>query len=34
MNKPVILVIMDGVGLGDGDPGDAVAKANTPIWTA
>ena len=30
MNKPVILVIMDGVGLGDGGPGDAVAKANTP----
>ncbi len=30
MNKPVVLVIMDGVGLGDGGPGDAVAKANTP----
>ena len=30
MNKPVVLVIMDGVGLGDGGPGDAVAKAHTP----
>ncbi len=30
MNKPVVLVIMDGVGLGDGGPGDAVKKANTP----
>ncbi len=30
MKKPVVLVIMDGVGLGDGGPGDAVAKANTP----
>ena len=30
MKKPVVLVIMDGVGLGDGGPGDAVTKANTP----
>ena len=30
MKKPVVLVVMDGVGLGDGGPGDAVAKANTP----
>ena len=30
MTKPVVLVIMDGVGIGDGGPGDAVAKANTP----
>ena len=30
MNKPVVLVIMDGVGLGDGGPGDAVKLANTP----
>lgn len=30
MNKPVVLAIMDGVGIGDGGPGDAVAKARTP----
>ena len=30
MKKPVVLVIMDGVGIGDGGPGDAVAKAHTP----
>ena len=30
MKKPVVLVIMDGVGIGDGGPGDAVKKANTP----
>ena len=30
MNKPVVLVIMDGVGIGDGGVGDAVALANTP----
>ena len=30
MKKPVVLVIMDGVGKGDGGPGDAVAIANTP----
>ena len=28
--KPIVLVIMDGVGRGDGGPGDAVAVANTP----
>lgn len=28
--KPVVLVIMDGVGKGDGGPGDAVKLANTP----
>lgn len=27
---PVVLVIMDGVGIGHGDPGDMVAKASTP----
>ena len=27
---PVVLVIMDGVGLGQGDAGDMVAKASTP----
>ena len=30
MKKPVVLVIMDGVGRGDGGPGDAVKQANTP----
>ncbi len=30
MKKPIVLVIMDGVGKGDGGPGDAVAVANTP----
>jgi len=28
--KPIVLVIMDGVGRGDGGPGDAVAVAKTP----
>ena len=30
MKKPVVLVIMDGVGRGDGGAGDAVSVANTP----
>ena len=30
MKKPLVLVIMDGVGKGDGGPGDAVAIAKTP----
>ena len=30
MKKPVVLVIMDGVGRGDGGSGDAVKVANTP----
>ena len=30
MNKPIVLVIMDGVGKGDGGAGDAVAQAKTP----
>jgi 2,3-bisphosphoglycerate-independent phosphoglycerate mutase len=30
MKKPVVLVIMDGVGRGDGGSGDAVKLANTP----
>ena len=30
MEKPIVLVIMDGVGKGDGGSGDAVAVANTP----
>lgn len=31
MKKPIVLVIMDGVGRGDGGPGDAVKIANTPV---
>lgn len=27
---PVVCVVLDGVGIGKGDPGDAVALANTP----
>ncbi len=30
MKKPIVLVIMDGVGKGDGGSGDAVAQAKTP----
>ena len=30
MDKPIVLVIMDGVGKGDGGNGDAVVRANTP----
>ena len=38
MKKPIVLVIMDGVGRGDGGPGDAVKLAQTPnpgscCWT-
>ena len=31
MKKPIVLVIMDGVGRGDGGPGDAVKLAATYI---
>ena len=34
MKKPIVLVIMDGVGKGDGGSGDAVKLANTPMWTS
>ena len=30
MKKPIVLVIMDGVGRGDGGSGDAVKLAQTP----
>ena len=30
MNKPIVLVILDGVGKGDGGSGDAVKVAKTP----
>ena len=29
-NGPVVLCIMDGVGIGHGDAGDMVSKASTP----
>ena len=32
MKKPIVLVIMDGVGRGDGGDGDAVKLAKTPPW--
>src|SRR5512136_1900349 len=31
---PVVIVVMDGVGLGRGDEGDAVALARTPTLDA
>lgn len=34
IKKPIVLVIMDGVGRGDGGPGDAVKQANTPTLDA
>ena len=30
MKKPIVLVVMDGIGIGKNDLGDAVKKANTP----
>ena len=30
MKKPIVLIVMDGVGRGDGGSGDAVAQAKTP----
>ncbi len=30
MNRQIVLVIMDGIGIGNGGSGDAVALANTP----
>ena len=31
MEKPIVLIVMDGVGKGDGGSGDAVKVANTPV---
>ena len=31
MEKPIVLIVMDGVGKGDGGSGDAVAVAKTPV---
>ena len=30
MRKPIVLVVMDGIGKGKGDFSDAVSLANTP----
>ena len=32
MTRPVMLVVLDGFGLGDGGPGDAIAQARTPFF--
>ncbi len=29
---PVVLVVLDGFGIGDGGPGDAIARASTPFF--
>ena len=34
MEKPIVLVVMDGVGKGDGGSGDAVVVAKTPVLDA
>ncbi|MBO5868369.1 MAG: 2,3-bisphosphoglycerate-independent phosphoglycerate mutase [Oscillospiraceae bacterium] len=31
MEKPIVLIVMDGVGKGDGGSGDAVVQAKTPV---
>ena len=30
--RPIVLVVLDGFGIGDGGPGDAVAAAPMPTW--
>jgi len=32
MSRPVLLIVMDGWGLGSGGPEDAIAQANTPVF--
>ncbi len=32
VNKPVLLIVMDGWGIGTGGPEDAIAQANTPVF--
>jgi len=32
MTKPVLLIVMDGWGMGSGGPEDAIARANTPVF--
>jgi 2,3-bisphosphoglycerate-independent phosphoglycerate mutase len=30
--RPIVLVVLDGFGIGDGGPGDAIAAAPMPVW--
>jgi 2,3-bisphosphoglycerate-independent phosphoglycerate mutase len=30
--RPIVLVVLDGFGIGDGGPGDAIAAAPMPTW--
>ena len=32
MNRPVVLAVLDGFGIGRGDEGDAIARAETPFF--
>jgi len=32
--RPIVLVVLDGFGIGDGGPGDAIAAAPMPTWRA
>ena len=32
MTRPVVLVVLDGFGLGDGGPADATARAHAPFF--
>ena len=32
MSAPVVLIVLDGFGLGDGGPGDATARAHAPFF--
>ncbi len=32
MTRPIVLVVLDGFGVGPGGPGDAVAQASTPFF--
>ncbi|CAG0954551.1 2,3-bisphosphoglycerate-independent phosphoglycerate mutase [Myxococcaceae bacterium] len=34
MNRPVMLIVLDGFGLGDRGPGDATARARAPFFAA
>ena len=30
--RPVVLIVLDGFGIGDGGPGDATAQARAPFF--
>ena len=34
MKGPVLLIVLDGFGIGDGGPADATAAAHTPFLSA